>query len=66
MNYRDFMGRMSGHFHHHAIVTLNDGTTKEGYAQPPSEEFCYLTALDGSSAGKVALTDIKNIEFPDG
>jgi hypothetical protein len=62
----EFKRKMEGHMHHHAILRLADGTTKEGYAQPPDDEYVYLTGLDGTSAGKVTISDIQSIEFPDG
>lgn len=54
-----------GKVHHRAIIRKQDGTSAEGYLQPWDEDFVYLTTLDGGSAGKVALADITNIEFPD-
>lgn len=65
MNNREFQQLAQGKFHHHAVFTLNDGSTKEGYMQPPDEQNVYLTALDGTSAGSVAIADIRSIRFPD-
>jgi hypothetical protein len=65
MNNREFQQLAQGKFHHHALFTLNDGSTREGYMQPPDEQNVYLTALDGTSAGSVAIADIKSIRFPD-
>lgn len=64
MNSREFNRKMSGKIHHLAKITLNDGSTKEGYIQPPDDQYAYLTALDGTTGGKVAIADIKQLDFP--
>lgn len=51
--------------HHHAVFKLTDGSTKEGYMQPWDENYVYLTALDGTSAGRVELESIRSIDFPE-
>ena len=64
MSRNEFENRMSGHMHHFARFVLNDGTTKEGYAQPNDGTNVFLTALDGTSGGKVAIADIREMSFP--
>ncbi len=59
------MERYKNKMHHRAVFTLTDGTSKEGYMQPWDDEFVYLTTLDGGSAGRVALAEVKNVTFPD-
>ncbi len=66
MNTYEFQSRVQGHTHHHAVFTMSDGSTVEGYMQPNDKEYVYLTKLDGTSGGKLAIADIKSVEFPDG
>lgn len=66
MNKRQLEQRSRGKIHHFARFTLRGGETKEGYMQPFDEDFVYLTAQDGTSAGKIALDEIINVEFPNG
>lgn len=54
-----------GKVHHRAIIHKHSGGTQEGYLQPWDDEAVYLTSLEGDSAGKVALSDIQRIEWPD-
>ena len=66
MTEREFSQHAAGHTHHHAIFHLRDGTTREGYMQPNDSQAVYLTALDGTSGGKILLEDIQSVEFPEG
>lgn len=59
------MERYKSKIHHHAIFTLNDGTTKEGMIQPFDDEQVAVTGLDGVGGFYIKLADIKSISFPD-
>jgi hypothetical protein len=66
MQHAEFKMHVEGHIHHHAIVKLQDGSTKEGYMQPFDNERVYFTSLDGTSGGSALISDITSIEFPEG
>lgn len=65
MSHRELEQRAAGKFHHKAIFTLNDGSTKVGYMQPFDDEKVYLTGLNGVGLGSIRITDIQSVEFPD-
>jgi hypothetical protein len=51
--------------HHKVKLTLGNGSITEGYMQPWDDEFIYLTLNDGASGGKVEISKVRTIEFPD-
>lgn len=60
------MERYHDKMHHHAIITLKDGTKKEGNIQPWDNQQVAVTNLDGVGGFYIQLKDIQSIEFPDG
>jgi hypothetical protein len=60
------MERYHHKMHHRVVITTKSGEKREGYMQPWDERAVYLTALDGSSAGSVLLSEISDVSFPEG
>jgi hypothetical protein len=51
--------------HHKVKLTLNDSSTIEGNIQPWDDKYIYLTLDDGAAGGKVEISHVRSIEFPD-
>lgn len=50
--------------HHFAKFYMQDGSTVEGNMQPFDDEYVYLTLEGGKSGGKLKISEIQRIEFP--
>jgi hypothetical protein len=64
MTLYQFKSHTQGRMHHLAVFTMNDGTTVKGNMQPDDGDYVYLTLDDGLSGGKLRITDIQSVDFP--
>ena len=50
--------------HHLAVFHMKDGQDITGNMQPWDDEYIYITINNGAAGGKVKISEIQRIEFP--